>query len=106
VKFTTLVLVAAGALLVLGCGSGSSVEPTPEKATESGVAALGAKNNEKVPGITMMSMNPAQKAQYMRDLAQDTTYDPKKNVDLWEQLSTDKNPGVAEAAKALLEKAK
>jgi hypothetical protein len=50
--------------------------------------------------------SPQDKANYLKGLAKDSTFDPKEHVPFLEEQSKDSDPDVANAAKDLLDRAK
>jgi hypothetical protein len=61
----------------------------------------------KSPELALMQMkNPADKANYLRNLDKDADFDPKKHTEMLEKYSKDPDADIAQAAKDLLDKAK
>ena len=61
----------------------------------------------KSPELELMSMKtPQEKANFLRGLANDANFDPKKHTEMLEKYSKDADPDTAQAAKDLLDKAK
>lgn len=95
--------------IVTGCNSGT---PTAEKETTP--AAQPAGGPPKMGGVLGGSpeskiakmKTPKEKAEYLRQLDSDSKFDPKMHMSMLETYSKDKDSSVAEAAKALLDKAK
>jgi hypothetical protein len=96
-------------MFVVGCSSaskdGGAVDP----------ASLGLKGEipkmggsvAKSPELELMKMkNAPEKANYLRNLANDANFDPKKHTEMLEKYSKDSDADVAQAAKDLLDKAK
>ena len=106
-KRATCLLVAVSALClisVVGCGSGSkgsgAVDPASlgmKEAPPHMGAALG-----NSPELEMMKLKtPQDKATYLRNLASDPNFDPKKHTEMLEKYSKDSDADIAQAAKDL-----
>lgn len=61
----------------------------------------------KSPELELMKLKtPQDKTNYLRNLANDAEFDPKKHTEMLEKYSKDSDADVAQAAKDLLDKAK
>jgi hypothetical protein len=83
----------------LGCGQSTPVMKTPPPGYHGGTPAPPA------PEVAITKLeSPEDKAQYLRQLADDKSFDPKQHADLLKQYAGDSNEELASAAKQLLER--
>jgi hypothetical protein len=93
--------------LLLGCG-GSHVDMNKqlEKAHKTEFVGKGGQDQQKTPEFIVASLDSAhERANYLRDLANDGKFDPKQHVEMLKKYESDSNSEVSEAAKVLLAKA-
>ncbi len=112
VKRATFVFVGIAALCAaLSAGCGSKQPPASHALKPSD---LGAKEWQgmghafaNAPEMKIQQMHtPQDRANYLKSLAKDSSFDPKKHVHFLEEQAKDPDPDVANAAKDLLDRAK
>ena len=104
-KRASFVLAAVCLAFAAGCGSNnappSQVHPAFKDFPKMG---KGLKNS---PEYQLKAMKtPQEQGAYLQKLEKDSTFDPKMHAAMLEEYSTNPDPDVATAAKALLERAK
>ena len=86
---------------VVGCGSSSTETHKPPANARAGEAVA----PEPELAITKLE-TPEEQIQYLRQLGQDSQFDPHKHVDMLKKYASDKNEEVAVVARELLDRAK
>ncbi len=93
--------------LLLGCG-GSHVDMNKqlEKAHKTEFVGKAGQEQKQTPEFIAASMDSAhERANYLRDLANDGKFEPKKHLEMLKKYENDSNSEVSDAAKELLAKA-
>jgi hypothetical protein len=97
-------LLAGSLAFLAGCGGKSNApyQPDPAVANFPKMGRAVANSAEfKIAGLK----TPQEKATFLQDRANDSTFDPKLHKDMLEKYSKDPDADVAAAAKALLDRA-
>ena len=104
-KRATFVLAAGCWAFAAGCGSSnappSHTDPAVKDFPKMGQALT------KTPEFQIKNMHtPQEQAEFFRNLAKDSNFDPKKHVEFLEEYAKNPDADVAAAAKDLLDRAK
>jgi hypothetical protein len=103
-KHRTLSAAAIGAVLIcsaaIGCSRSNGVMTKVPPGFPNGTQPVA-----PAPEVTITKLETAEeRAQYLRKLKEDSTFDPQKHVELLQKYAKDSNEEVASAAKELLER--
>ena len=106
-KRAIFVLAAVCAAFVIGCGDSSAPVQQPSSPAGEQQKPMGmGKAVSNSPEMKLMGMKTAKdKAEYLKKLGSDPSFDPKIHKPMLETYAKDKEAAVAEAAKELLDKA-
>jgi len=105
VKRTCLVLTAACSTFLIGCSQASSTwQPPASKGTSAVSAAVPARPVTPESLIANLE-STRERAAYLRELSKDSSFEPKKHVEMLQKYTSDTDPEVASAAKELFDRA-
>jgi hypothetical protein len=96
----TLAIVVICAAVSLGCGSNNSVQTKTPPGFAGGVQPAAA-----APEAAIVKLETAEdRAIYLRQLGNDSSFEPQKHVEMLQKYAKDGNEEVASLAKELLER--
>ena len=99
-KYEMLVWVFVGAAVAAGCGSGNGVQAKAPPGF-----ANGTRPAAPTPEAAITKLEtPEDRAAYLRQLKEDSSFEPQKHVEMLKKCASESDENVAALAKELLER--
>ncbi len=99
-KSSTLLMVVICSAVSIGCGQSNPVQTTVPRGFANGVQPVAPAPEDAITKLE----TPEDRAIYLRQLGNDSSFEPQKHVAMLEKYSKDGNEEVATLAKELLER--